>query len=51
MLSPDYPKPLVVVHEETMPLSTFSLWFPIFQPLALNPIVLHHVTLNVLCYL
>ncbi len=50
VLSPDYPKPPVVTYEETMPFSTFSLWFPIFQPPTLNPEVFRVVTSIVLCY-
>ncbi len=50
MFSPDYPKPHVVSYEKIMFLSTFTLWFPRFQPSALNLAILPFATLAVLCY-
>jgi hypothetical protein len=50
MLSHDYPKLHVASYEETMPLSTSSLWFSKFQPFALHLTIFHPATLAMLCY-
>jgi hypothetical protein len=51
VLSPDYPKTHVVSCEKTLPLSTSSLGFPIFESSILNLAIFHLATLAVLCYL
>jgi hypothetical protein len=50
MLSLDHPKPHVVAYEEIISLSTFSLWFPIFQSSTLNHAIFHLVISAMLCY-